>query len=350
MKLAAEEYYSGRDALSYGCPITIVCGERSIGKTYYYKRRAIKRFIERGTTTYYMRRYDEQIKTILRHRDKFFSDVQGEFPDYVFRLNSREMQLAKKPHDDKSKPEWQTFGHLIALSNYENEKSNQDADADTLIFEEFIKERKRVPYLENEVSALYNLWETLDRRENRIKIIMLGNAADLTNPYFLEWRIVIRPDMERFTRWHDNTVLLEYCRASEAFTERSKNSDIYRVTKGSAYDAYARQNQFLNLNDNFIGPKPSTARFTCGLEFQDSTLALWVDFKSGTYWCGSKIPKDGVTYALTRSDMRPNLVMLKRADPTIKLLGRMFRYGYMSFESVRVRETFISAFSQLGQL
>lgn len=352
MKLQEQDYYSGRDALSYNCAITIVCGERSLGKTYYFKRYGIKHFLETGHTFYYMRRYDEQIKAVLRKRDSFFSDVGAEFPGHVLRLNGRTMQIRDKRLPDK--PEnWEVCGYLIALSTYENEKSNQDANADLLIFDEFIKERKRVPYIENEVSAFYNLWETFDRRENRIKIVMLGNAADLTNPYFLEWGITITDEQPRFTRWRNKTILLEYCRASEAFNERSLQSNIYAVTKGSAYDDYARNNRFADLNDYFIAPaKPRGARHMFNLTFQGHDFGVYVQEQMGVWYVSSKTQnkKGKRTFALTREDMRPNLVMITRANTWLKIICKAYRCSFLYFESVKVRELFLHMMQMIGLL
>lgn len=351
VKLSDKDYYSGKDALSYNCPITIVCGERSFGKTYYYKRRCIQHFIDTGHTFYYMRRYDEQVKAILRKKDSFFSDLAHEFPAHDLRLNGRVMQCKPKNLPDKAQ-NWQTMGYLIALSSYENEKSNQDSKADCLIFEEFIKERKRVPYLENEVSAFYNLWETFDRREDRIRIIMLGNAADLTNPYFMEWGITITENQPRFTRWRNKSVLLEYCQPSEEFKRRSLQSNIYRVTEGSKYDEYARTNKFADLNDYFIEPKkPTGAHHNYNIVFQGHVYGIYMCPVAGIWWVSQKLTrKPKTTYALTRQDMRPNVIMLNRASGAIKTLGRAYRCSFLWFDSVKTRESFTNMLQLLGQV
>lgn len=348
MTLEASEYYSGVKALSYNCPITIVNSLRSFGKTYYFKRLGIRHFLKSGETFTYMRRYDEQIKSLLRKRNSFFSDLieKEEFPGYELRTNGRLMEIKRDTWE-----RWEVCGYFAALNNYENEKSGHDAKNTMIVFDEFIKERKRYPYLDNEVSTLMNYWETLDRRESRVKIIMLGNAADAENPYYLEWKIVIKPDMPEFTRWQNGQILLQYARPSDAFMEHSATSTIGALTAGTSYDRYARLNQFSTVTDEFVSKKPRRARHVCTLEFQGKPLSVWLDAKEGVYHVHNTSPRDGKpVYALTRSDMRPNLIMLHRSEPIIKTLGRMYRYGYVFFDNPRTRELFLAVLQANGQL
>lgn len=348
MKLAAQDYYDGAKLVSYNAPISMTCGARSTGKTYYYKRRAIRRWLKQGSTTTYMRRYDEQIKALLRKRS-FVSDLlaNGEFPDVEIRQNGRLIEV-RKPGAKNFKPAI----YFTPLSAYENEKSGFDAKTDTLIYDEFIKESRKVPYLDNEASALMNFWETLDRREDRVRIFMLGNAADLINPFFLEWRITIRPGMPRFTKWQNGNIILEYAETSEAFDVRSRESNIGRVTAGTAYDSYARLNQFADLNNDFIvKDKPSRATHICTFRYMGDSLGVWLDPKEGEYHVTLGAPSDNrPVYAITREDMRPNLVMLKRSEPMIKTLGRMYRYGYIYFDRVKSRESFLGLLKRTGQI
>lgn len=349
-KLASTDYYDGSRLLSYGCPITIACGIRSAGKTYFFKRRALRRARDTGARFIYLRRYDEQVKSICRKGDSFLSDLidNRELPGYDMRVHGRAIEIRQQKKDAP----WQVAGYIMALSSYESEKSNIDSSIDTIIFDEFIKERKRVPYLENEVSALMNLWETYDREENRIKIHMLGNAVDMNNPYFLEWDIRITPETPRFSRWHDNAIALEYFdKVSDAFAERQKSSNIYKVSKGTSYSMQSHRNRFNNMEENFIAPKTSQSIHTATITYFGYTIGVWLDFSGGIYYLTEGAPADGKpVYTLTRDDMRPNVVMLTRASGIIKTLGRMFRQGYIYMDKIKTREMFMDMLHRNGQL
>lgn len=350
MKLRESDYFDGGKLISYNCPISLCTGVRSLGKTYYFKRKGLLDYIKRGTTWAYIRRYDEQIKEQLKERGGFFSDmiVNGVAPEWEYRVNGRIMECRPAGSKERFKP----FGQFIALSKYDARKGSIDAKMDKMVMDEFIRENRRSPYLPDEVAALMNLWETYDRRENRIRLYLLGNTADLTNPYFLEWGITITDPMPEFTRWHRNTVVLQYTAGNDAFRKRADDSNIGRVTRGTAYDAMAAKNRFLQYSEAFVvQAKPPKCRHTVTFKFQGETYSVWMDPARGDYYILAKDVQDGKqTIALTRDDMRPNMIMLAKSSPVLKTLARMYRYGYCFFDSVKTRERFLMMLHLMGVL
>lgn len=347
-KLKEESYFDGGKLISYGCPISIACGVRSVGKTYYYKRRAVKRFLSDGYTWSYLRRYDEQLKKQLQEGG-FYSDVIADnwFPHHEIRINGRIMEI--KGEDEKK---FHTFGQFFSLNAFESKKGANWSQMRDLVLDEFIKSKGMSRYLPNEVEALYNLWDTYDRRRNLVKVTLLGNAIDMINPYFLEWGIAITDDMPEYTRWHNGTVALQVTRGSAEFREHVDDSDIAKVTRGTAYDAMATDNSFGNLSDDFVVKAlPTRAKCMYGITFQGRTFSVWVDNLQGEYYVmRAKRPQNVMVFALTRDDMRPNMVMLERSSKLLKMLGRMYRYGYCFFDSVRTREQFLTMLQMLGQV
>ena len=348
MKLSSNAYFDGGRLISYGCPISIACGVRSVGKTYYYKKRCIKRFINNGYTWAYLRRYDEQLKKQLQEKG-FFSDLiaNNEFPHHDIRVNGRIMEI--KREDEKN---FHTFGEFFALNAFENKKGANDAAMHDIVLDEFIKSKGMSRYLSNEVDALYDVWETFDRKEDRIKLTMLGNAIDMINPYFLEWGISITEGMPEYTRWHRGTVALQITEGSEEFKKRGDESNIAKVTRGSSYDAMSRYNSFGNLSDDFVVKAlPVSAKCMYGLSFQGHMYTVWNDSKAGEYYVmKARKPKNTMVFALTRDDMRPNIIMLERSSKLLQMLSRMYRYGYCFFDSVRTREQFLNILQLLGKL
>lgn len=348
MQLNESAYYDGSRALSYHCPITMICGQRSLGKTYWFKRLAIKRYIDSGKTWAYMRRYDEQIKAQLQEENGFFSDIikNGEFPDYELRQNGRVMEI-RRP----GKKRFETFGHFFSLNAFENKKGSNAATMWMILFDEFIKSNSRSRYLPNELDALANVWETFDRKEDRVRIVMLGNLVDMLNPYFLTWGIALRPGMPEFTRYNSKTVLLHMADASEEFAEHAEQANITRVFGGSRYDKMNRQSLVDNISSAFIiRDKPATAQYMYTLSYQGDAYAVWLDANAGEYYVTAKRPKKEHMYALTREDMRPNMIMVERAAPVLKTLARMYRYGYCFFNSERTRERVLTILQLMGAL
>lgn len=340
-KVDESVYFDGSKILSYNAPVNIVIGERSEGKTYWFKRKGIRNYLHDGSTWVYCRRHDSIFKKTLNKRP-FFGDVANEFPNIEFKVDGREMRLRRE-----GSKTWETFGHFAALSQAQTYKGTTDPTCTMLVFDEFINEHKVPPYLPDEPTILMNYWETLDRREDRVKIIMLANAADLVNPYFLEWNIILdKPGIRRYrngllvVQWDDNP----------AFATHAADSNIGRFTAGTGYDDYARGNIFIGSGNEFIENKTPSARPICCLVFRKQKYGIWVDGKQGKIFVTKKITNDMTVYALTTDDHRPNLIMLEQADPFLKSIVQHYRYGVLFFDSPATRESFMNALRLLGRL
>lgn len=77
-----KKFYDGGNAISYNALFSFIIGGRSIGKTYYYKRKAIKDFLKKKKQFIYLRRYKEELQKTI---SSFFNDVKNEFPrSYIY--------------------------------------------------------------------------------------------------------------------------------------------------------------------------------------------------------------------------------------------------------------------------
>lgn len=76
-----KKYYDGSKAISYNALFSFCIGGRSIGKTYYFKKYAIKDFLKKKKQFIYLRRYKEELQKTI---STFFNDVKQEFPRTYF--------------------------------------------------------------------------------------------------------------------------------------------------------------------------------------------------------------------------------------------------------------------------
>ena len=65
-------YYDFRAIEEKNPSIAILLGARGLGKTNYYKRKAIYNFLNTGKKTIFMKRFKKEVKEF---RDKFLNDV-----------------------------------------------------------------------------------------------------------------------------------------------------------------------------------------------------------------------------------------------------------------------------------
>lgn len=343
--------YDVSAVLGSNCAINIVTGARSFGKTYGWKKQGIKQYLKHGWTWGYLRTFDQEIKDLLADgNEAFFSDIirNNEFPGYTFRCLGRLMQIAKL--DEKGKPKkWETMGQLLALTKAQSYKGKAVANMHLLVFDEFIRETRIPPYPRDCVGMLMNLWETLDRREDRVKIVMLANAADIVNPYFVAWHIVPPPvGGKKRVKVGNGYIFVQNCWSKE-FEEHADKSAIGALTAGSKYASYAQMNQFRNDDDNFIEKRPKRTQALRNIRWGEQTFCIWVDLDMNgkMYVCGKSVA-DVPTLVLMREDMEPDLYMIERSDPILKGYARCYRNGLMRFDSVQCREQFCDVLTMCG--
>ena len=111
-------------------------------------------------------------------------------------------QAQKDTGNIKWKPKWQNLGQMYALTSFDSLKGATTANNTLMVLDEFIKEKRVPPYPSGCVDMLMNMWETFDRRENRVILVGLANNADLVNPLFQAWGITPSPGAAvAISRW-----------------------------------------------------------------------------------------------------------------------------------------------------
>ncbi len=330
--------------------VNIGVGGRSIGKTYSMKRYGIQQYLKHKWTWIYLRRYESELRgSKSGDGASFFADItmQNEFPGYEFRVNGNNMELRLAADGDESK--WQVFGYFMALSKFQNYKGVTHPDAHMVFFDEFIKENNRTPYLPDEVDKLYNIWETLDRQDSRVKIFMMANAVDIVNPYFLAWDVRLPPKGQVRTYKHGKaSYTIQYIDDAE-FTKFALETDIGKFTRGTSYESYARGNNFRNNDDYFIDQKPPEAGFEFALTMAGIRYGIWIDYRTGAWYVNHKVAGGRIDeYTLILDDMRPNMYMIERSEPMVKSLKRAIMFGYCYYSDIMTRETFTDNMRLLG--
>ena len=76
-------YYDGNRTLTHCCLYNFCVGERGCGKTYWFKKWAIREFIKNGWQFAYVRRYKEELK---ESNKTFFDDVSADLFHILYLL------------------------------------------------------------------------------------------------------------------------------------------------------------------------------------------------------------------------------------------------------------------------
>ena len=337
------KWYNWDKIASFNATFNFLVGQRGVGKTYGWKKKAIRAAIRKGEQFMYVRRYKEELKV---SKDSFFDDliVKGEFPDWDFRAYGAFAQMATaSTRDDKKRP-WKTIGHFTALSTAGNIKSVAYPLVTNIGFDEFIIEKGNVQYLANEVRAFLNLYVTVDRMQDRTKVFFMANSVSIMNPYFLYWDI--KPDESReFTVLKDGDMVIHFVEAKE-FTDQVYQTKFGKFIEGTDFGDFAVGNEFSDNHDNLLNVKGASARYTYSIETRNGIFSVWVDWVAGKYYVQEKRPKQEIMFTLLPEQMSEDKVLLSYSDKMMQSLRTAFRNGNTLFDTAKSRNAFIQIFNR----
>lgn len=351
MTTIKNKYWDIDRTLTHNALFYVIVGNRSAGKSYGCKKRAIANFIKKHEQFVYIRRYTDDLKDSLPN---FFKDIvhNNEFPDYEFRVEGTKLYCRLKTEED-SKVAWtedDVCGYGVVLSTADNKKSIPYPNVTMMIYDEFLldKESSMQRYLRSEPKTLLNLYETVARvgtEHPRCILFMLANSTSVNNPFFLFWDLKMpdrtKPDGNGKYIWHHPTrsIIVEEV-VKDEMVEAKKQNEFYSIIKGTGYDEFAIDNKFINDDDTFVEKRSSTARFYCSFIYKNRRYGVWADFIQGLMWVSEQYdPNYPLTYSVTMKDHRPNTLFLKSRSKAIHFnrFIQAYKDGCVRFESVLIK-------------
>lgn len=335
-------YYDSHDIMTRNAMFNFVIGGRGTGKTYDFKYKRIRHFIKTGKQFIYLRRY----KSEFDDKQEFFQDIVDRFPSWEFKVEGMKGYIRKVAIGDEKPEKWRVLCFFITLANALTKKSVPYPDVDMIGFDEFIIDKGSLHYLQNELKQFQDFYNTVDRFQDRVKVMFMANAVALTNPYFIGWRLKPRKG-KRFLMAHKGYMCVEIVQ-SERFRAHVDTTRFGQMIRGTSYYDYAVGNMFYDDNDKFIAKKSEEARFYFALRFDNRTVGVWVDYTDGVYYVSRRYPKDALVYVLTKSDMQPNLLMIEKSSVVLRSVRKLYMQGSVFFDTIETREFFNNVFDYLG--
>lgn len=223
----------------------IIVGGRGIGKTTGLGIHVLQDFISKGDEFVYVRRY---IKELTKAKG-FLAPIGTPEPKVIGLSTGAYMWTHNK----------ERIGYGLALSSQQSFKSGFDfRKVKTLIFDEAILKRGGMyRYLDNEIEMLFELISTIFRDRTGYRIFILGNNADVFNPYWEYFKI---PNFDRNFIDKERGLYCEKASNSPVLLEAEKKTPLYKLTQGTSYFKYHYENELLGQKNHIrIAPKPLKA-------------------------------------------------------------------------------------------
>ena len=341
------KYYDGTKLLSMldingNKPEIYMCTtNRTGGKTTYFGRLCINRFLDKGEKFCLLYRYNYELDDIV---EKFYKDLGSLFfPNYTMTSKRRASGTFQELFlNDKS------CGYGLSLNNADQIKkySHLFSDIQRMIFDEFQSETNH--YCDNETKKFISIHTSIARGQGEqvryVPVYMLSNPVSIINPYYVEMGISGRlKDDTKFLR--GDGFVLEQGYIESASIEQ-KNSGFNRAFSKNSYTAYSSECVYLNDNKAFVEKPAGKSKYLCTLRYKGSDFALREYTESGLIYCDDKADSSFLTrISVTTDDHNINYVMLKRNDFFLSNLRYFFEHGCFRFKDMRCKEAVLSALS-----
>lgn len=341
------KYYDGTKLLSMldingEKPEIYICTtNRTGGKTTYFNRLVVNRYLKTGAKFALLYRFSYEMEGCA---DKFFKDIKGLF----FKDHAMTEEKASRGIYYELFLDGNHCGYAIALNNADQIKkvSHLLSDVDCIIFDEFQSETGK--YCPNEIVKFQSLHTSIARGNGEqvryCPVYMISNPVSLINPYYTALGISSRLRSDtRFLKGDGYVMEQGYV---ESAANAMKESGFNRAFANSKYLAYASENVYLNDNTAFIDKPKGKSRYICTLKYMDKEYAIREYDELGIAYVDDSVDESfNFRITVTTADHNINYVMLKSNDITLANLRYLFSHGSFRFKNLECKEAALAAMS-----
>lgn len=330
--MADFDWYDYRAILSRAALWSIISGPRSIGKTFGAKRDAVKRFLATGSQTMWIRR----TYTALRPaKAGFFDGIAELYPGFDFRVESDLGQIRMEYSEEDKPGEWQTIIRFAALSVSSQLKGTEFPEVDWIVYDEcFTDDTTGEPYLPEEVERLRNLWVTVNRsrkgKDGRAKtrVLLLGNATELDNPYFLEFYFDASREWQKYD---GGNVVLHLVDASKY--EQRVGQSVYGKVLGTVAAGYGSGEYFRPDGGLVVPAREPDAKPYYTLVTDRGTFGVWrtPDQQKMFVTPGPLADKNAPSYTFEIMKVRPGTPLADGTTFIRRETRRQYKRGSLFF-------------------
>ena len=341
------DYYDGTkllslmDATGKRPEIYMACGNRSSGKTTYFNRLVVNRFLRNKQKFCLLYRFGYELDAVA---DKFFKDIRGLFfQGYNMTSEKRAHGMFRELFLNEI-----SCGYAISLNQADQIKkqSHLFSDVGCILFDEFQSETNK--YCSDEVTKFISIHMSIARGNGEhvryVPVYMLSNAVTILNPYYVAMGISGRLKTDtKFLRGDGFVLEQSYL---ESVADAQKSSGFNRAFKKSEYIEYASENVYLNDNLTFIDKPEGSGTYICTLRFRKKDYAVRKYSETGVVYCDDRPDRTyPVKLSVTTEDMDVNYVAIKENAPLVALFRYYFNHGCFRFKDLACKEVVLNLLS-----
>lgn len=311
-------------------PVTFIIGARGVGKTISSLSQKLKSNWKNHTMFIYLRRYQSEIETASFNL-ALLSKLVGHTVtrDWATDKNGKKVDCLLVDNN--------VVCYLLALSTAAKYKSNDYSDVTEIIYDEFIDPRGRE--LKNETKLFLNFAMTVFRDFSKYHALFLANATNLYNCYFLDFMVMPKYKITKFSKLGIKIVMYQ---TSEALNQEHYNSVLgQQVLRLEGEDSSSLANRFDNAFDDFISGLTKYAKYQLTVRLDGVDYGVYSDVN----WIiiSTKVdPSYPEKYAMTYDDATNDFTMIDPMQTNSFIAA--FKRGQLRFTDVKSRSKWIKFF------
>lgn len=348
-------YYDGTKLLSMSDidgnkPEIYMCTtNRTGGKTTYFSRLLVNRFLKNGSKFCLLYRFNYELDNV---EEKFFKDIKELFfSNYYMKAENMckgkiiRLYFGTDPNDMQFMKE---CGYAICLNDADAIKKNSHffSDVTAILFDEFQSETSK--YCTDEIKKFLSIHTSIARGKGEqrryVPVYMLSNQVSLINPYYTSMKISARLNTEtKFLKGRGFVLEQGFI---ETASRAQKDSGVFKAFEGEDYNKYSSENVYLNDNFNFIQEPKGRGKYICTIKYNGSEYGIIQHTNEGIIYCCNKADSTfHIKFAVTTEDHNVNYVLLKTYQALFMQLRYYFERGCFRFSDLKSKEALMTAIS-----
>lgn len=340
-------YYDGTKLLSLKdingkTPEVFMCtSNRSAGKTTYFNRLVVNRFIKRGEKFALLYRFNYELDGC---DEKFFKDIKELFfPEYDMTAAKKmkgiyqELYLNEEP-----------CGYAISINSADQLKRNSHlfSDIDNIIFDEFQSEQNH--YCDTEVEKFISIHNSIARGRSKqsryVPVYMISNPVTILNPYYVAMDISTRLQKDTHFLRGDGFVLEQGY--NETAAKALKSSAFNRAFGSSDYIAYSAEGVYLQDDLSFVDTPKGRGKYVATIRYAGIDYGVREYPELGIVFCDKSVDYQyPLKITVDTADHKLNYVMVSSNFILIQKLRYYFEHGCMRFKDLQAKEAILKALS-----
>lgn len=341
------QYYDGTKLLSLSDingerPEIYICvGNRTAGKSVYFKRLLVNNFKTSGKKFIYLYRFSYQLSGAA---EQFFNDIKPLF----FEFDEMTQEPISKGLFYRLRLNGEECGFAVALSNVDALKNCRSyfIDVENVLLDEFQSETNHYCSKETEKfqSLHYTIASGMGKQYRYIRTFLVGNFVSLLNIYFVALGIHKRLRNDTKFLRGDGFVLEQTF--NESASQSILKSGFAQAFTNKSYSNYASHNIYLNDNTAFVEKMKGSFRYKATIKFENNYYGVREYSENGLVYISDSIDST-YPYILTFSadDHNTNCIMIDRYSVLIAQLRKAFDLGCMRFENLQCKNMMLDVLS-----